>query len=39
MNTQTMTTTSTTATSGRYPRTIDNGDGELLTFPPGAQRR
>ena len=32
MNTQTMTTTSTTATNGRYPRTIDNGDGELLTF-------
>jgi quercetin dioxygenase-like cupin family protein len=32
MDTQTMTTTSTTATHGRYPRMIDNGDGELLTF-------
>jgi quercetin dioxygenase-like cupin family protein len=32
MNPHTMTTTSTTATNGRYPRTIDNGDGELLTF-------
>jgi len=32
MTTQTMTTTNTTAASGRYPRTIDNGDGERLTF-------
>ena len=31
MDTQTMTTTGTTAT-GRYPRMIDNGEGELLTF-------
>ena len=27
-----MTTTSTTATHGRYPRMIDNGEGERLTF-------
>jgi quercetin dioxygenase-like cupin family protein len=32
MDTQTMTATSTTATDGRYPRMIDNGHGELLTF-------
>jgi quercetin dioxygenase-like cupin family protein len=32
MDTQTMSTTSTTATHGPYPRTIDNGHGERLTF-------
>ena len=32
MDTQTTATTSTTATHGPYPRTIDNGHGELLTF-------
>ena len=32
MDTQPMITTSTTATQGRYPRMIDNGEGELLTF-------
>lgn len=32
MDTQTMTTTNTTATDARYPRMIDNGEGERLTF-------
>ncbi len=32
MTTETMTTRSGSATNGRYPRTIENGDGEVLTF-------
>ena len=32
MDTQTMTTTNTSATDARYPRMIDNGEGERLTF-------
>jgi quercetin dioxygenase-like cupin family protein len=32
MTTETMTTMSASATNGSYPRMIDNGAGELLTF-------
>jgi quercetin dioxygenase-like cupin family protein len=32
MGTHALNVTDTTATNGHYPRTIDNGDGELLTF-------
>jgi quercetin dioxygenase-like cupin family protein len=32
MNAQAMTASRASATNARYPRTIDNGDGELVTF-------